>query len=110
MLSETVEKEYRFSTYFMNNQQRSMMCFSVLHTEPKTAVQAKHSPHMTRMLSVSVQWIRGPLAFGAGERRWKTMGDPEDPSVTVFQMQFPVISIDILKLHIEKSPKECLLQ
>jgi hypothetical protein len=25
-------------------------------------------------------------------------------------MQFPVISIDILKLHIEKSPKECLLQ
>jgi hypothetical protein len=62
---------------------------------------------IVKMLSVSLQWIRRPLAFGAGEHRWKTTSDPEYPSVTVFQMQFRVFWIEILTLHVGKSPRIC---
>jgi hypothetical protein len=51
--------------------------------------------YMARILFVSVQWIRGSLAFGTGKHQWKITSDPDNPPVTVFQMQFQVIWIEI---------------
>jgi hypothetical protein len=62
------------------------------------------------VLSVSVQWIHGPLAFGAGAHRWKTRSEPEYPPVTVFQMQFQVIWIEIHTLDVRRSPRTCSFQ